>query len=132
MFPPSAVRELAALSRANMPDTATLKAPARVRGAGGVTTTTYAVQAAVACRLGPLSPEERVIADREQEAADAVVILPAGTTIGHDWHVTVSGVRDDDGGAWAQDYVVVGVGAPRSYETERRVRVRALRSGSVG
>jgi hypothetical protein len=114
----------------NMPDLATLAAPVTTK-AHGVSTTTYPVITGTArCRLAQPTAAERIAAEREGEVVDAILRLPPETIIGHSWRVTVSGVYPL-GGAWAESYDVVGVDAPQTNEIERRVRLRAHRTGSV-
>jgi hypothetical protein len=131
LFPPSVIAEQRSRANATMVDSATIYAPVEVTDEdSGITSTTFPTLTAVTrCRVAPMSPEERIVADRQAEAADAVVVMPVGTIVGHTYRITVSGVVN--GEAWSEIYDVVGVDAPRSYETERRVRVRTLRTGTV-
>ncbi len=131
LFPPSLLAESQARSVANMDATALIAAPVQVRDPlTGITATTYPVASAdVPCRVAPLSANERLIADRQAETADAVVILPINTSLGHDYRITVAG--ETNGVAWSQVYDVVGIESPRSYEVERRVRVETVRTGAV-
>ena len=132
MFPPTTLYGAQSRSMQNMREQAEWYAPVTARDATtGETATTYpTVSKVTRCRVAPLSSDERVVADRLQEDADSVVIAPAGTQVGVDWQVLVTGI-DAFGDAWSATYQVVGVDAPRSFEVDRRVRVQTIRTGAV-
>ena len=131
MFPPSALAEARSRALAEMLETAAIAAPVTVTDEDtGETTTTYPVTTAVTrCRVRMFTAKERALAGSEGEVIDGEVIVPVNTSVGHDYQITVSGIRD--GEAWSQVFEVVGVTSPRSYAVELRVPVRAIRTGAV-
>ena len=132
MFPPSTTYGARSRSLANMRYQATWMAPVTARDATtGETATTYpSITKVTRCRVAPMSSDEKVVADRFQEDADTVVIAPAGTQVGVDWQVLVTGI-DVFGDVVSSTHQVTGVDAPRSHEVERRVRVQTIRTGAV-
>jgi SPP1 family predicted phage head-tail adaptor len=71
----------------------------------------------VACRVGPPSNDERVIAERLGQQVDAVVTLPYDTTLSAANSITVDGVT----------YQVEGINAAQSFVTAVRALVTVQR-----
>lgn len=106
--------EMRACQDAALPDTCTLYRPAATAdGAGGATVALATLASDVACRVAPIgrSPAERLWAERIAPDMGWTITLPALTDVR----------ADDRIGHNALSYQVLGVLAPGSWETARRV-----------
>lgn len=105
-----AMRDTAAQA---LPGTAIIQSQSVTDDSGGGGSVSWTAAGTVACRVAPMSGNEREIADRIAEDAKWVITLPAETAITTKQRIVAGGGT----------FNVLAVRAPRSYEITRRVEV---------
>ena len=104
----------------SLPGTAVISTRAFVSDGGGGGIDTWTVSGTVSCRLDPMTGSsfgrESVIADRLSADANWIVTLPAETEIDTNCRVSIEG----------EDYEVLAMRAPISWELSRRVEVNLV------
>ena len=103
-----------------LPGTAVISTRAFVSDGGGGGENTWTPSGTVSCRLDAMTGgafgREAVIADRLSPDANWIVTLPAETSITTDCRVAIEG----------NDYEVLALRAPISWEVSRRVEVNLV------
>jgi SPP1 family predicted phage head-tail adaptor len=102
-----------------LPDTCVLKtktatntSTGRIYTEGGDTT--------VACRVGPISREEQILAGRTGIVADAVIAFADSQAVTNGQRITTGGVT----------YEVIGPDVDRTWRTANTVRVKKVTAGA--
>jgi len=115
MLTPTELVAMRTCATAALPDSATVWREDVAEGAAGgaLPGTPYQVGNAVACRVAPAggSPQARLLAEQVVGVQAWAITLPAGTDVR----------RSDQVRVGSRTFVVVGVLAPGSFETARRV-----------
>jgi HK97 gp10 family phage protein/SPP1 family predicted phage head-tail adaptor len=90
----------------SLPDSAVIQSRTYTSDSGGGGTATWTAGGTVACRIAPVSGDERAIGGRLSPDAKWIVTLPANTSVSEDQRLVISGTT----------YEVEAVRGPRSFE----------------
>lgn len=119
---PSSLATLRRINKHNLESTAVVLAEASTAGPGGTSTGAWnTVGDLLPCRLTSLSGkgEEIAIAEQLRAVPDFLVVFEAGAAIDTAKRITVTG--ETRGVPWSKTLDVVGVAAPLTFESARKV-----------